>query len=85
MSLRRPPPPALAASIVRRSVVVTLTDDSGARGVLMASDGSGLLLGPAPGEPVAYCPPGHAEWQTAEGELFVPAASIKFVQLPGGT
>lgn len=85
MTLRRPPPPALAASLVRRAVVVTLTDDSGARGVLLAADGSGLLLAPAPGEPVAYCPPGSAEWQDAEGQLFVPAASIKFVQLPGGT
>lgn len=82
---RQPPPPALSASLVRRHVVVTLTDDSGVRGVLMASDASGLMLGPAAFEPVAYCPPGAAEWQNAEGELFVPAASIKFVQLPGGT
>jgi hypothetical protein len=82
---RQPAPPALSASLVRRAVVVTLADDSGARGVLMAADDSGLLLGPAPAEPVAYCPPGAAEWQDAEGQLFVPAASIKFVQLPGGT
>lgn len=84
MVSRRPAPPQLSDSLVRRSVVVTLDDETGARGVLWQADSSGLVLAPAAGESVLVLAPGTAEWEPADGCLFVPAARIKFVQIPEG-
>jgi hypothetical protein len=78
------PPPSLLAGLVRQQVVVTLADESGVRGVLWSADGSGLMLAGAAGDPVQYMAPGADEWSSADGVLFVPAASVKFVQVPGG-
>ena len=76
--------PSVRDGLVRRTVAVTLTDDTGVRGVLWASDETGLLLSPAAGEPVLTWSPAAGEWEPADGSLFVPAERIKFVQIPEG-
>lgn len=83
MVRRQPGPPSVLAGLARQSVVVTLVDETGARGVLWQADGSGVVLAPAAAQPVEVWQPG-GEWQPADGQLFVPAAQIKFVQVPGG-
>lgn len=80
----RPPAPLVRDGLVRQSVVVTLSDETGARGVLWASDESGLLLVAAAGRPVQTWAPG-GEWVDADGSLFVPALVVKFVQVLGGS
>lgn len=77
------PAPSVRDGLVRQQVVVTLVDETGVRGVLWSTDETGLLLAPAAGEPVEQWAPG-GEWQPADGALFVPAAMVKFVQIPGG-
>lgn len=79
-----PPSPLARDGLVRRSVVVTLDDETGARGVLWQADESGLVLAPAAGESVLVWSPASNEWEPMDGQLFVPAARIKFVQIPEG-
>lgn len=79
------PPPSVRDGLVRRTVSVTLTDETGVRGVLWASDETGLLLTAAPGEPVLTWSLATSEWEPADGSLFVPAGRVKFVQIPEGT
>lgn len=79
-----PPPPSVRAGLVRSTVVVTLTDETGVRGVLWDADDTGLLLTGAAGEPVQYLAAGSEEWVPVDGGMFVPAAAVKFVQLPEG-
>jgi hypothetical protein len=78
------PPPTVRDALVRQLAVVTLVDETGVRGLVWSSDATGLMLAPAAGQPVEQWSPG-GEWTPADGQLFVPAAQIKFVQLPGGT
>lgn len=78
------PPPSVRDGLVRRQVVVTLDDETGARGVLWQADESGLVLAPAAGEPVLLWSPAATDWEPADGALFIPAARIKFVQIPEG-
>lgn len=80
----QPPAPSLLAGLVRQLVVVTLADESGVRGVVWSADVSGLVLVGAAGDPVGYMAAGAEEWSPADGAVFVPAASVKFVQVPGG-
>ena len=77
-------PVTVRDGLVRQSVVVTLVDETGVRGLLWATDETGLLLAPAAGAPVQTWSPG-GDWSNADGSLFVPAASVKFVQVPGAT
>lgn len=75
--------PSALAGLVRATAVVTLTDETGVRGVVLTADPSGLLMAPAAGQPVEVWAPG-GEWSPADGALFIPAAQVKFVQLPEG-
>lgn len=77
------PPPTVRDALVRELAVVTLVDETGVRGVVLTADPSGLLLAPAAGQPVEVWAPG-GEWSPADGALFIPAAQVKFVQLPEG-
>lgn len=77
------PPPTVRDGLVRQHVVVTLADETGVRGLLWSTDDTGLMLAPAPGQPVESWSPG-GDWVPADGALFVPMAAVKFVQVPGG-
>ncbi|MGL4300068.1 MAG: hypothetical protein ACRCW4_13440 [Candidatus Neomicrothrix subdominans] len=80
-----PPPPVLARDVlVRQQVVVTLIDGSGFRGVLWQADASGFTLTAAAGELVMHCAAGSVEWQPVDGQVFVLAEMVHFVQVPGG-
>jgi hypothetical protein len=79
-----PPAPTIRDGLARQHVVVTLADESGVQGVLWSTDETGLVLAGAAGAPVQYLARGGGEWETVDGAVFVPAGSVKFVQLPGG-
>lgn len=79
---RRIAAPSVRDGLVRQSVVVTLADETGARGVLWATDDTGLLLAPAAGQRVQTWSPG-GDWSDIDGTLFVPAAVVKFLQVLG--
>lgn len=84
MVSRRPPQVTVRDGLVRQRVVVTLDDETGVRGVLWATDETGLLVCPAAAQPVETWAPG-GDWQDADGSLFVPAARVKFLQVLGAT
>jgi hypothetical protein len=79
-----PPAPSVRDGLVRQSVVVTLVDETGVRGVLWASDDTGLMLAPAAGSPVQTWSPG-GDWVDADGSMFVPLPAVKFVQVLGSS
>lgn len=69
---------------VRQEALVTLLDDTGVRGILWQADADGYLLRRSASTPIEYY--GHDSTepqQVDQGELFVPAGQVRFIQLFG--
>lgn len=77
-----PPPPTVLAQLVRQRAVVMLTTGAGVLGVLWDADATGLLVRPSAGDPVVMIDQSGAQ-APADGEVFVPADKIEFVQVLG--
>lgn len=74
----------LQSTLRRRRVVVTMVDDQGLDGILWDEDASGLMLTAAAGEAIELITV-DGERTAADGQMFVPADRIAFVQvLEGG-
>lgn len=75
---------SILKAAVRQEALVTLVDDTGVRGVLWAVDSDGYLLRRSAATPlVFYSHNGTEPEEVDQGELFVPAGRVQFVQLFG--
>jgi hypothetical protein len=81
---RSPPAPLVRDLLVRQRVLVTLTTQQGFAGVAWQSDATGLLLVAAAGEPVTFVDADGGEGSPVDGQVWVPADRILFVQLVEG-
>lgn len=73
----------LAEELARRLVLVTMTDDQGFQGVLWASDRSGLRMVAAADMAVELITV-DGERQQVDGQVFVPADRVAFIQVLAG-
>jgi hypothetical protein len=80
--------PTVRDGLVRHRVVVTLSSGEGVQGILWATDVTGILVRGAPGEPVQLIEAGDdgdVRASDVDGEVFVPADRVLFVQVMGAS